>query len=83
MDEQNLPHPDHWSGFEILMDADGHGATMMIVADDGTEYELIIDQIDLYDLDSWDYVWDIWDWLIQNWPDVDLVAKYGGVVVDA
>lgn len=75
MDEQNLPGPDEWSSFDVNMDTSSGAVEVIITADDGTEYEISL-QTDLEDLDDWDWAWDLWDWLIENYPDVDLDSKY-------
>lgn len=75
-EEQNLPDVQQWQAYDIYMDADGHAVTALITDRSGAEYEISVNGIDMLDIDSWDWVFDIWDWLIETNPSVDRDSHY-------
>lgn len=75
IEEQGIPGPEHWSSYDVNMDNTSGTVEAIITDDKGVEYEVSI-ETDLVELDDWDWAWDIWDWLIENYPDVDLDSKY-------
>jgi hypothetical protein len=71
--ERDLPPPEEWESFDVYMGADEQ--RMSIHAADGYDYDVNVDG-SIYDADGWDWMWDIWEWIAENYPDTDLDSHY-------
>lgn len=65
------PGPEEWESYVIDMDA----GTLDITTIDGQTFgwEGVVD---LDNPDDYDWIWAMWDWLAENYPDVDRETKY-------
>jgi hypothetical protein len=74
--EQGLSSPDHWTNFDIFIDGDNDHVRAVLTDDEGFEYSVDIDVDVDDDLNGWDWVWEFWDWLSEEFPEVDLDSQY-------
>ncbi len=73
MVEEGLPPPEYWDSYDVYIDE--NEVTGVITAD-GIEYSFTDSGIDLTDLGDWDWVWDIWDWILEWDIDIDMDSHY-------
>lgn len=79
VNEQGLPPPDQWTAYDIFMDGENDMTRAMITTEDGGEYEIEQHEIDWDNwtsVDDYDWVWEIWDWIVDNYPEVDVDSHY-------
>jgi len=72
--DHDLPPPTEWTNYDVEIGQDEQ--RMLITDDDGFDYEFKISGSDVYDIDEWDWMWDIWEWLRDKFPDVELDSEY-------
>lgn len=74
--ETDLPPPDRWDAYDVFIDREDGSVTGMITAD-GIEHTVKETGIpDLADVFEWDWALSVYDWIQENWPDVDLDVIY-------
>ena len=74
LEDLGLGPPDTWTDFDIY------------IGDDSVDFEIIDASGEVYEYSvegdptetDWDWVFDIWDWLGDEYPDVDKDSHYGG-----
>lgn len=77
--EQGLSSPDQWDSYDVYMDAGDDSIRAMITTNDGGEFEIEQHGIEWENwttLDEFDWVWEIWDWVVENYPEVDTDSHY-------
>jgi hypothetical protein len=77
--EQGLPPPEDWTSYDVFMDNDNDTIRAMITTDNGSEFEIEQHDVDWShwtSVDEFDWCWEIWDWIIENYPDVDTDSHY-------
>jgi hypothetical protein len=74
--EQGMGPPETWTNFDISIDGDNDHVVASMTTDDGYTYSVDIDADLDNDLQGWDWVWEMWDWLSEEFPEVDLDSQY-------
>jgi len=73
--ETGLPPPDRWEAYDVYIDREDGTVTGMITAG-GVEFQVEETGVTVEDPLDWDWVWSIWDWIAENYPDVDIDSHY-------
>jgi hypothetical protein len=76
LEEIGAPDPSEWTNYDVYLNDDG--LVIDVTDSDGNTwtYDAFDGELKGDNMEDWDWVWQIWDWLDDVYADVDKDSKY-------